>query len=131
MASSNDIVRLTSADFSQSAFVLYSTPVDATQGLSITFDFYSYGGTGGDGISLIVLDGAVGKVTSAGGFGGSLGYASITDGSKLIPGIAGGYFGVGFDEFGNYSSAFEGRTGGPGGQQDSIAIRGSAAGVSI
>jgi serralysin len=127
MASPDGIVKLTSADFVQSAFVLYSTPVDATQGLSITFDFYSYGGTGGDGLSLIVLDGAVGKVTSAGGFGGSLGYASITDGSKVIPGIAGGYFGVGFDEFGNYSSAFEGRTGGPGGQQDSIAIRGSAA----
>jgi serralysin len=129
MASSTDILRLTTNEFTQSAFVLYSTPVDATQGLSITFDFFAYGGgaQGGDGLSFIVLDGAVGTVTAAGGFGGSLGYANRTDGGVATPGIAGGYFGIGFDEFGNYSSNLEGRNGGTGVIQDSIAIRGSAA----
>jgi serralysin len=125
----SDILRLTTNEFTQSAFVLYSTPVDATQGLSITFDFFAYGGgtPGGDGLSFIVLDGAVGTVTSAGGFGGSLGYANRTDDGAVTPGIAGGYFGIGFDEFGNFSSSLEGRNGGTGVISDSIAIRGSAA----
>jgi serralysin len=128
MASSTDnILRLTSADFSQSSFLLYSTPVNATQGLSITFDFYSYGGTGGDGLSFIVLDGAGPTVTSAGGFGGSLGYANRVDGAVNTPGIAGGYVGIGFDEFGNFSSSIEGRNGGETLGADSIAIRGGAA----
>jgi serralysin len=128
MASSTDnILRLTSADFGQSSFLLYSTPVNATQGLSITFDFYSYGGTGGDGLSFIVLDGAGPTVTAAGGFGGSLGYANRVDGDLVTPGIAGGYVGIGFDEFGNFSSSIEGRNGGEALGSDSIAIRGGAA----
>jgi Ca2+-binding RTX toxin-like protein len=127
MASSTDILRLTGPEPTQSSFLLFSTPVDSTQGLSITFDFYSYGGTGGDGLSFIVLDGAVGTVTSAGGFGGSLGYANRTDGTVLTPGIAGGYVGIGFDEFGNYSTPIEGRNGGASLGADSIAIRGGSA----
>jgi len=88
---STDIFRLTSADQDQASFLLISPdlPVDTAQGLSITFDFYSYGGTGGDGLSFFVLDGAAGTVTKAGGFGGSLGYANRTDGIISLPGIAG------------------------------------------
>jgi len=127
MASSTDIIRLTNAEQNQASFVLISpdSPVDTAQGLSITFDFYSYGGTGGDGLSFFVLDGAVGTIAKAGGFGGSLGYANRTndDGSTVL-GIAGGYVGIGFDEFGNYSNATEGRVGGGQLGSDSIAIRG-------
>jgi serralysin len=124
MASSTDnILRLTNAEFSQSSFSLYSTPVDSTQGLSITFDFYSYGGTGGDGLSFIVLDGAAGAATSAGGYGGSLGYANRRDGDVITPGIKGGYVGIGFDEFGNFSSSSEGRNGGEALGSDSISVR--------
>lgn len=134
MASLTDnILRLTGAEANQSSFLLLSpdSPVDTAQGLSITFDFYSYGGNGGDGLSFIVLDGAVGTVTKAGGFGGSLGYANRSDTGAPIPGIAGAYVGIGFDEFGNFSTATEGRVGGPaptpevGLGKDSIAIRGS------
>ena len=126
MASSTDIIRLTSAEQNQSSFILLSPdkPADSTQGLSITFDFYSYGGSGGDGLSFFVLDGSVGTVTKAGGFGGSLGYANRTDGLVSLPGIAGAYVGIGFDEFGNYSNATEGRVGGGMLGSDSIAIRG-------
>ncbi|MBW4517380.1 MAG: hypothetical protein KME11_19420 [Timaviella obliquedivisa GSE-PSE-MK23-08B] len=126
MASSTDIFRLTSAEQNQASFLLISpdSPTDSTQGLSITFDFYSYGGTGGDGLSFFVLDGAVGTITKAGGFGGSLGYANRTDDGVEIPGIAGAYVGIGFDEFGNYSNPTEGRVGGGLLGKDSIAIRG-------
>jgi serralysin len=125
---STGILKLTSAEFTQASFSLYSTPVDATQGLSISFDFYSYGGSGGDGLSFIVLDGATTNVTSAGGFGGSLGYAPISDsvtGQLIQPGIQGGYIGIGFDEFGNYATNNEGRVGGSTLGADAISIRGS------
>lgn len=121
---STDIFRLSSATPGQSSFLLFSSPADTSQGLSITFDFYSYGGSGGDGLSFIVLDNAVGTVTSAGGFGGSLGYANRSDNGVPTPGIAGGFVGVGFDEFGNFSNPTEGRIGGASLGKDSIAIRG-------
>jgi hypothetical protein len=125
MAESN-ILRLTEAAFTQSSFVLYTTPISSANGLSITFDFYAYQGTGGDGISFFFLDGAQ-TPTQAGGLGGSLGYAPLETNVGLSPGIAGGYLGIGFDAFGNYSSAGEGRVGGIGRSPDSIAVRGSVA----
>jgi serralysin len=128
MASSANIIKLTGTETNQSAFRLFSE-FDSTKGLSITFDFYSYGGSGGDGLNFFVLDGAASTVTTAGGFGGSLGYANRTDGTVLTPGIVGGYVGIGFDEFGNYSKATEGRNGGellPLQGKDSIVIRGGA-----
>ncbi len=128
MASSTDnIFKLTDAKTNESSFLLFPSSVNSAQGLSITFDFYSYGGTSGDGISFFVLDGAVGAVTTAGGFGGSLGYANRVDNLIPTPGIAGGYVGIGFDEFGNYSKATDGRNGGEIQTRlgkDSIAIRG-------
>ncbi|MFM7423684.1 MAG: bluetail domain-containing putative surface protein [Elainella sp.] len=122
-----DILRLTSADFSQSAFVLYTTPVSSANGLSITFDFYSYQGDGGDGINFFLVDGSQ-NPTQPGGFGGSLGYAPIQDGTgATIPGLVGGYLGIGFDEFGTYSDGQSARVGGVGIRPDSIAVRGSVA----
>lgn len=124
---SNNILRLTDAEPVQSSLVLYTNPVSSTQGLSINFDFYSYGGTGGDGLSFILLDGSQSPV-QAGGFGGSLGYAPLRiDASTTQPGIAGGYLGIGFDEFGNFSASNQGGSGGIGLTLDSIAVRGSAA----
>jgi serralysin len=121
-----DIIKLTDATQNQASFQLLETdPLALNQGLSITFDFYSYGGNGGDGFSFIILDGAVSPV-SAGGFGGSLGYAQRIDGANTQSGILGGVLGVGFDEFGNYSNQLEGRVGGNGRIPDSIAIRGSS-----
>ncbi|MCU0565849.1 MAG: hypothetical protein MUF49_04560 [Oculatellaceae cyanobacterium Prado106] len=125
MASSSELLTLTNAERGQSSFTLYTTAVDATQGLSITFDFFSYGGTGGDGLSFILVDGSQSPVR-AGGFGGSLGYAQRDDGGTLTPGIQGGYLGIGFDEFGNFSNSTEGRVGGAVGGliPDAIVVRG-------
>jgi len=129
----SEIFRLTDATFNQTAFLPLANAtgnalatIPSNAGISVTFDFYAYGGTGGDGISFFLADGAQ-PLNQAGGFGGSLGYASILTNAGVTPGIAGGYIGVGFDEFGNFSSNAEGRKGGSGSSPESIAVRGSAA----
>jgi Ca2+-binding RTX toxin-like protein len=118
------ILRLTNAVENQATFVLYTKPISSSNGLSISFDLFSYGGNGGDGISFFFVDGSKSPST-AGGFGGSLGYAPIVTPEAQRPGLVGGYLGIGFDEFGNFSSPTEGRVGGPGESPDSIAVRGS------
>jgi Ca2+-binding RTX toxin-like protein len=123
-------LRLTGNANNQATFVLYNKPISSSQGLSITFDFFAYNSTtgqGGDGISFFLVDAAETRPITAGGFGGSLGYAN----SGGTTGIEGGYVGIGFDEFGNFSNGVapndEGRVGGPGPRADSIAVRGSEA----
>jgi uncharacterized repeat protein (TIGR01451 family) len=136
-------LRLTSSKDNQAAFVLFNSPpsrgnpqggIPSANGLIITFDFFTYNGTGADGISFFLIDAAIGRAGTpvAGAFGGSLGYANRTSPNSL-PGVAGGYVGVGFDEFGNYSNGNEGRLGGspnptqPDGRvPDAVAVRGSA-----
>lgn len=122
----NNILTLTNNNINQSSLVLFTNPVPANQGLSISFDFYAYAGSGGDGISFILIDGAQSPV-QPGGFGGSLGYAQRLVDDELKPGIAGGYLGIGFDEYGAFSEGEEGRVGGINRRPDSIAVRGSAA----
>src|SRR5215217_7431857 len=63
-----------------------------------------------------------------GGPGGSLGYGPSTNFSPPLPGLEGGYVGVGFDAFGNFSRAFLGLPDGPGQRPNSIALRGSGSG---
>jgi Domain of unknown function (DUF4347)/RTX calcium-binding nonapeptide repeat (4 copies) len=119
-------LRLTNANNDQAAYVLYNKALPGNAGLKITFDLYNYGGTGADGTNFFLIDGAA-SPTKAGAFGGSLGYANRTD-PAVEAGVVGGYLGIGFDEFGNYSNPTEGRTGagtGSGFVPDAIAIRGS------
>ena len=120
-------LRLTGSITDQASFVLYDSPIDSRSGLTVTFELYSYGGTGADGISFFLLDGNVSPV-QAGAFGGSLGYAQKNDVANAS-GILGAYLGIGFDEYGNFSSSTDltggsiVRTGGTGLTPDSIAIR--------
>jgi uncharacterized repeat protein (TIGR01451 family) len=106
-------LRLTSAEFKQAGYVIYNATIPTANGLDITFDYYSYGGSGGDGLSFILIDGNA-NPTKPGGSGGSLGYAPLVYPSTGInqPGIAGGYLAVGFDEFGNFINSLEGRNAG-------------------
>lgn len=74
--------------------------------------------TGGDGLTFFMRDAS--QPFSVGAFGGSIGYAQKTG----IDGVAGGYFGVALDVYGNYSSATEGRSGGVGAVPNAVVLRG-------
>ncbi len=104
------------------------------------FDYWAYGGAGvgGDGIAVAFSDpntptiGANNPPT-AGGFGGSLGYAnrdsSAVPGLCNVAGFSGGWIGVGIDEYGNYTNPTECRNGGTGLIANAVAIRGSGSGA--
>ena len=99
--------------------------------VAVEFRHYAYrtgGGAGADGMAVTLSDSAV--APAAGAFGGSLGYAQKTaagGGGADINGFAGGWIGVGIDEWGNFSAATEGRVGGIGQTAESVAVRGSGA----
>ncbi|MUG98646.1 hypothetical protein F7734_42705 [Scytonema sp. UIC 10036] len=119
-APDNGALRLTNNSANQASFVIYNQPINSASGLSINFDLYSYGGSGADGISFFLIDGSA-NPTKAGAPGGSLGYSNSPTGTA---GIVGGYIGIGFDEFGNFSASGYGN-GGVGQIKDSVVIRGS------
>ncbi|WP_421656961.1 DUF4347 domain-containing protein [Leptothermofonsia sp. ETS-13] len=123
---SNGALRFTNNVSNQGSFVIYDRPINRASGLTITFDLYAYGGTGADGISFFLIDGSA-NPTTAGGTGGSLGYSSNTRPGEAGPGIVGGYLGIGFDEFGNFSTTFHGSNGNGSPTPDSVAIRGNEA----
>lgn len=87
--------------------------------IQVQFKYYAYNGSGADGVAVVLSDASV--TPQPGAFGGPLGYG--TRGDAANPGFAGGWLGVGIDEYGNFST--EGGPGGPGRISDSVAIRGS------
>ncbi len=128
-------LRLTSTGGNQATSAYYDTSFTAAGSTVFAkFDFESYGGSGADGITFFLFDGAV--PFSVGANGGSIGYAQKTiagGGGSNQNGLAGGYLGVAIDEYGNFSSASEGRVGGLNGTTgrvpDAIAVRGPGSGL--
>ncbi|MEV7931008.1 hypothetical protein [Kitasatospora sp. NPDC088779] len=99
-------------------------PFSSTLGVTIDFD-YSCGGGGplgfGDGFSVYLIDGV--QTTEPGARGGGLGYSCIIEGAS-IPGVTAGYVGIGFDNYGTFSSPSAG-PGGPCPRPNTVAVRGS------
>lgn len=105
--------------------------------ITVEFKHYAYnaaGSGGADGIALTLSDAATTPVPGA--YGGSLGYAqkdnaACSAGGRTPPcnGFVGGWVGIGVDEWGNFSAATEGRSGGPAQRPDSVAVRGSGSGL--
>jgi MSHA biogenesis protein MshQ len=101
----------------------------------VEFDYFAYNGNGADGIAVTLSDASI--APAAGAFGGSLGYAQkspppASDCAKAAgcPGFAGGWLGVGIDEFGGYAAALEGRIGGlAANRADAVSVRGSGSGL--
>ncbi|MDX5371606.1 MAG: hypothetical protein LPK18_04120 [Pseudomonadaceae bacterium] len=91
--------------------------------IQVQFKYYAYNGSGADGVAVVFSDASV--TPQPGAFGGPLGYG--TKGTASTQGFAGGWLGVGIDEYGNFST--EGGPGGPGRRIDSVALRGSGAGT--
>ncbi|WP_189577642.1 DUF6701 domain-containing protein [Marinobacter zhanjiangensis] len=119
----NGRLRMTESVGNQATAVSYQSPFPGADNLiQVEFDYYAYDGSGADGLAVVFSDASV--TPQAGGYGGSLGYAQEPDGSG---GFAGGWLGVGLDEYGNFSHDSEGREGGNNERTlDSVAVRGAA-----
>lgn len=119
----NGRLRLTDATLNVATFAaLQQQFPGAGNKIVVEFDHFAYGGTGADGIAVVLSDAAV--LPAPGGYGGSLGYANRST-PAVVDGFSGGWLGVGLDEYGNFSNPIEGRSGGPGLMLDSVSVRGS------
>jgi uncharacterized repeat protein (TIGR01451 family) len=120
----NGWLRLTDNNGYKAGYAYYNTPIPTGRGLVVTFDYGAWGGSGADGLTFFLFDGAT-RTFNAGASGGSLGYAQKSG----VNGLSGGYLGLGLDEFGNYSNPNEGRVGGAGFVAQAVAIRGPGSGT--
>ncbi|MCX7840371.1 MAG: hypothetical protein N2559_13110, partial [Anaerolineae bacterium] len=120
----NGWLRLTSATGNQAGSAIYNTAFPSTDGVRATFTYATYGGSGADGFSFYLIDGATAAPT-VGAPGGSLGYSRDT--GAATPGVTNGYVGIGFDEHGNFSNTGAGdcNPSCPGQRPNSVTIRGS------
>ncbi len=106
-------LRLTDTNGNEATFAqLKPTFPGAGNKVVLTFDYFSYGGSGADGIAVTFSDASVSSTT--GGFGGSLGYAQNTNGTPP-DGFGGGWMGTGIDDYGNFPNTNEGRQNYPAG----------------
>ncbi|MCS3456748.1 MSHA biogenesis protein MshQ [Aeromonas sp. BIGb0405] len=119
----NGRLGMTQASTRQSTSATYQRLFPAANNLvTIEFDQYAYGGNGADGMAVVLSDA---KVTpQPGAFGGPLGYGF----KPGVNGFAGGWLGVGIDEYGNFSG--EGGTLNKGQRRQSVVVRGSGSGTS-
>lgn len=124
----NGWLRLTSATGNEFGYVINDTPFPSANGIDVTFQYASYGGSGADGLTFFLYDGSTPASSFAPGpAGGSLGYASCP--SSGVAGLTNGYAGVGFDEWGNFANTgFCGQDGYASGlQANRVTVRGGAA----
>ncbi|MFM5465987.1 DUF6701 domain-containing protein [Aeromonas simiae] len=119
----NGRLRLTEAVKNQATSSTYLWHFPAAENLiTITFNHYAYGGNGADGMALVFSDADVSPWPGA--FGGPLGYGFIDEKNNKRDGFAGGWLGIGLDEYGNFSK--EGGSSNQGKRlQQSVTIRGS------
>jgi hypothetical protein len=126
-------LRLTNNTLNLANAVYFDTPIPSA-GNSVTIAFganfwggNNYVGTGADGITFFLYDAS--KSFDVGSSGGAIGYAQ---GTGVDPnGLNGGFVGVAFDPYGNFSTTLEGRQGGTAGlQPNSVAVRGPGTGTS-
>ncbi|WGY77515.1 DUF6701 domain-containing protein [Aeromonas caviae] len=116
----NGRLGMTQASPKQSTSATYQRLFPAANNLvTIEFDHYAHGGNGADGMAVVLSDATI--TPQPGAFGGPLGYGFKTG----ISGFAGGWMGVGIDEYGNYAN--EGGSYNPGSRPQAVSIRGSGA----
>lgn len=120
----NGWLRLTENLNNQATYALFDSAIFSVNAqIQIEMDYTFWNGSGADGITFFLVDGNVNSTTfDPGSYGGSMGYAQRTG----DPGMVGGYLGFALDNYGNYSSSSEGRTGGLGAglYTNRVAVRG-------
>jgi hypothetical protein len=95
----NGWLRLTNDSANQAGAAIYDTAFSSTDGIVVRFSYATYGGSGADGFSFFLFDGSTTN-PQPGDAGGALGYAMY----PTTPGLTNAFVGIGFDEFGNFSS---------------------------
>ncbi|MBF4290684.1 MSHA biogenesis protein MshQ, partial [Vibrio anguillarum] len=121
----NNRMRLTQAVQNQATASTFQRIFPAAGNrVEVEFDYFAYGGNGADGVAIVFSDASV--TPQVGAFGGPLGFGYKVNEQK--PGFAGGWLGIGLDEYGNYS--IEGGGNGPGRRQQAVVLRGSGSGYS-
>ena len=99
-------LRLTDTGGNEAGSAIYNTAFSNTDGVQASFTYASYGGSGADGISFYLIDGAT-AIPTVGGTGGGLGYAWKHTTTVTQPGVTNGYIGISFDEYGNAANNFD------------------------
>lgn len=115
-------LRLTPALTYQAGGVVSNFTFPTNEGVEVSFTTYTYGGSGADGITFFLTDGA--QAASFGAQGGSLGYSCANTNNKG-DGIIGGYLGLGIDEFGNFLNQGDNTDTGNGFRAGRIGLRGA------
>lgn len=119
----NGALRLTDTSIGVGGYVYIDIPFSSSFGIKASFEYFTYGGTGADGLTIFLFDAAITNFLP-GGFGGALGYGP----GEGTPGLSGGYVGIGLDTWGNFGNFFGGPGGFPGGPYElhpnSVVVRG-------
>lgn len=126
-------LRLTKDLGNQRGYAYIDRSFPSNMGIIIDFEYKAWRTQedatykGGDGFSVFLFDAETSQF-SIGAWGGSLGYANLYSGSTIQEGLAGAYMGVGFDTYGNFGAASEGKNGGVNNSSDlvpnSVVLRG-------
>ncbi|QIM17579.1 hypothetical protein G7066_00605 [Leucobacter coleopterorum] len=90
-------LQLTDVAQNRAGGMVFDRALPSRAGLVVEFDQAQYGGSGADGIGFFLTDGSR-VLSSLGTTGGGLGYAQ----NDSLPGVDGGYLGVGLDAWGNF-----------------------------
>ena len=96
--SGSGVLQLTSL-VGNGGFALRNVALPTSAGLDISFQQAQWGGSGADGLALLLVDGST-NLTQPGSGGGGLGYVPGPSGN----GIANGLLGIGIDSWGNYGT---------------------------
>jgi outer membrane protein OmpA-like peptidoglycan-associated protein len=95
-------LRLTSAAGGEFGYAYDNEAFPSTDGALVEFEYADWGGSGADGLTFFLFNGATSEAEfHAGQPGGSLGYASCNSSTN---GLTSAYVGVGFDEYGNFTN---------------------------
>ncbi len=98
-------LRLTDNTNNQKGSAYYNLPINVSSlGIQVEFTYTAWGGTGADGISMYLFDGATTKFVQ-GDFGGALGYCAGY--SNLPGGLSNAVIGVGIDDYGNFENGYD------------------------